>query len=119
MELWLPLFHKRMETLFDYVPQAVVTLDCEVEHLCQARYAQIVAAYTARCQEEGSVVRYLPSESLYLDPQAWGQLLQKHRVMTFSPFEYPPEQGRYVSRRWKSPHPQLHTTRSAFTYECV
>jgi transcription-repair coupling factor (superfamily II helicase) len=27
MEHWLPLFHERLETVFDYLPEAVVTLD--------------------------------------------------------------------------------------------
>src|SRR3546814_7991386 len=40
MEHWLPLFHAGMETLFDYLPNAIVTLDHQAEEARDTRLAQ-------------------------------------------------------------------------------
>ena len=41
MEQWLPLFYERMETLFDYLPEAPVILDHQAEEARDARLALI------------------------------------------------------------------------------
>ena len=40
-EHWLPLFHDRLDTLFDYVPGAPVVLEHLVEDAARERLAQI------------------------------------------------------------------------------
>ena len=50
MEHWLPLFHERLETLFDYVPGSPVVLEPLAEDAARERLAQIKDYYEARQQ---------------------------------------------------------------------
>src|SRR5262249_21005197 len=50
MEHWLPLFHDRLETLFDYLPGAPVVLEPLAEDAASERLAQISDYYDARRQ---------------------------------------------------------------------
>ncbi|HSA67440.1 MAG TPA: transcription-repair coupling factor, partial [Methyloceanibacter sp.] len=50
MEHWLPLFHERLETLFDYLPEAVVTFDALDDDARAKRLDQIKDHYEAREQ---------------------------------------------------------------------
>src|SRR5262249_56943996 len=71
MEHWLPLFHDRLDTLFDYVPGTPVGLEPLAEDAARERFAQIADYYEARRQDaahgdKGSGVIYhpLPPNSL-------------------------------------------------------
>ena len=48
MEHWLPLFHKSMETLFDYLPGTPLVLEPLAEEAAHERLAQIADYYQAR-----------------------------------------------------------------------
>ena len=48
MEHWLPLFHGKLDTLFDYVPGAPVVLEPLAEDAAHERLAQIADYYEAR-----------------------------------------------------------------------
>src|SRR6185437_12259604 len=48
MEHWLPLFHDRLETLFDYVPGAPVILENLADDAARERLSQIKDYYEAR-----------------------------------------------------------------------
>ena len=48
MEHWLPLFHERLETLFDYLPDAVVTFDALDDDARAMRLEQVNDHYEAR-----------------------------------------------------------------------
>src|SRR5690606_23729792 len=50
MEHWLPLFYERMETVFDYAPGALVSLDPQVEEARDARLELIGDYYEARAE---------------------------------------------------------------------
>ena len=53
MEHWLPLFYERMDTLFDYLPNAVITID----HLgddAQARRLETIATTMTRAKRGSS-----------------------------------------------------------------
>ncbi|MDO9126698.1 MAG: transcription-repair coupling factor, partial [Parvibaculum sp.] len=50
MEHWLPLFHERLETLFDYASDAMVTLDAQAEDANSARLELIGDYYEARVE---------------------------------------------------------------------
>src|SRR5215475_2124940 len=50
MEHWLPLFHDRMETLFDYLPGAAIVLEPLAEEAAAERLTQIADYYQARKQ---------------------------------------------------------------------
>ena len=48
MEHWLPLYYDRLETLFDYVPEATITLDNQAEQSRDMRLQQVEDLYQAR-----------------------------------------------------------------------
>ena len=92
---WLPLFHPEMETLFDYLPEAVLTLDHQAEDAAENRLAAIRDYYTARrtAASEGATggisaapYKPLPPERLYLTAAEWTQRLDTLRARTFFPF---------------------------------
>ena len=71
MEHWLPLFHGKLDTLFDYVPGAPVVLEPLAEDAAHERLAQIADYYEARrealdADRAGTVYKPLPPDRLYL-----------------------------------------------------
>jgi transcription-repair coupling factor (superfamily II helicase) len=73
MEHWLPLMHERMETIFDYVPKAALSLDPQGDESFDARFAQIADFYQARldlqkteARASAAVYKPLPPDRLYL-----------------------------------------------------
>ena len=48
MEHWLPLFHDKLETLFDYLPGTPLALEHLAEDAAHERFAQIADYYDAR-----------------------------------------------------------------------
>jgi transcription-repair coupling factor (superfamily II helicase) len=96
-EHWLPLFHGQLETLFDYLPGALLTLDHQSEEAVVARIAQIDEAYDARAEfvkrkeQDGPVYRPLLPDRLYLTAKDWRQRLAAASVGAFSPFTPPPD----------------------------
>ncbi|MEW5703310.1 MAG: transcription-repair coupling factor [Pseudomonadota bacterium] len=93
MEHWLPLFHDRLETLFDYLPDALVTLDHQVESLATARLEQIAEYYETRkalmeegVREGGDIYHPLPPAALYLREDEWRQALSARPLLAFTPF---------------------------------
>ena len=100
MEHWLPLFHETMETVFDYAPGALVTLDHRFEAARDARLETIADYYDARMsfarnRPDGNAVeavpiyRPLPPDRLYLDAAAWDAALAGRRIGCFQPFRPP------------------------------
>ena len=97
MEHWLPLFHEGMETLFDYLPGALVTLDHQGEATVAERFEQVAEVYAARRSigERGrdldaeAVYKPLPPERLYLMEADWAAALARHQVAPFSPYAPP------------------------------
>ncbi|SFB82861.1 transcription-repair coupling factor [Tropicimonas isoalkanivorans] len=91
MEHWLPFFHERLETLFDYLPDAAVMLDDQTEAARIARWDGIVDSYENRVEAMKSKARldsvYKPTApgALYLDEDAWAEAVAGHRVLTLSP----------------------------------
>ncbi|KNG95283.1 transcription-repair coupling factor [Pseudaestuariivita atlantica] len=91
MEHWLPLFHERLETLFDYLPDAGVTLDDQLEPARLARWEMIVDQYETRRhaleQRSGFDSVYKPAApgGLYLDDAGWTTAMEGRRVVQFHP----------------------------------
>src|SRR5258707_954728 len=80
MEHWLPLFHERLDTLFDYVPGSPVVLEPLAEDAAHERLGQIKDYHDARQQvlvERGSGPPYkpLPPGRLYLAETEWRERL--------------------------------------------
>jgi len=91
MEHWLPFFHERLETLFDYMPGASVTLDDQLTPARLARWDSIVDQYETRkiaMDTKGrmdSVYKPTPPRLLYLDDSAWDTQIGAHRAVQFHP----------------------------------
>ena len=92
-EHWLPLFYERMETIFDYVPQAAITLDHNAIEVRDTRFETIADYYEARSslvasgRNEGAApYRPLPPRMLYLDPPEWDRILAKRWAGQLTPF---------------------------------
>ncbi|MEM9318178.1 MAG: transcription-repair coupling factor [Pseudomonadota bacterium] len=98
-EHWLPFFHDRLETLFDHLPEASVTLDAQNAPGRDARWEQIEDQYDTRreamAQRGGPVTVYKPCPPglLYLDPPAWDAALAGRRVLDFHPLPQAPGPG--------------------------
>ena len=98
-EHWLPLFHERMETIFDFIPDASITFDYEADKLIDNRLALIKDYFDARTtflennnsnsQITGPVYRPLPYDELYLSHAKFDKVLATCRVGQFSPFGGP------------------------------
>jgi transcription-repair coupling factor (superfamily II helicase) len=99
MEHWLPFYYETLETIFDYVPGAAVSLDHEVEEIRADRLAGIADFYAARQsllrskegQSAAPIYRPVPPEQLFLEDAEWQRRLGERRVAQLSPFAAPPE----------------------------
>lgn len=91
IEHWLPFFHEKLETLFDYLPQASVTLDDQVTPARLARWETIEDQYQTRkhaMEQKGridTVYKPTPPGLLYLDDAAWEAAVSGMRVVQFHP----------------------------------
>ncbi len=92
MDHWLPLFFDHMDTLFDYVPAAMMTLDQHADQSRVERHEQIVDFYQARKTLEeatetkikarskdketlgGTIYRPLHPSELYVTSDEWDNL---------------------------------------------
>ncbi len=98
MEHWLPLFHEQLDTVFDYLPGALVTLDALAIEARDQRFAAIADYYDARkaalksgLAEGGAPYKPLPPERLYLNAREWDRRLAGRPVGAFTPFALPPD----------------------------
>jgi transcription-repair coupling factor (superfamily II helicase) len=92
-EHWLPFFHENLETLFDYAPGAVVSLDHQVADAVGERFAQIKDHYAARVDAKEAqsfgAAPYKPvaPDALYLSSVEWKRELGQRIVRQITPFE--------------------------------
>jgi transcription-repair coupling factor (superfamily II helicase) len=95
MEHWLPLYYETLETVFDYLPEAAVTLDPQAEEVRKDRIAQIAESYLARVEatrvrsSAAPIYRPVRPEQLYLEDRDWTAALAGRRVASFTPFTQP------------------------------
>ena len=91
-EHWLPFFHDRLETLFDYVAEATICLDDQVTPARLSRWESIEDQYDTRRHaldqknRMDSVYKPAPPGLLYLDDAGWEEALAGRRVLQYSPF---------------------------------
>ncbi|MHA6261978.1 transcription-repair coupling factor [Arenibacterium sp. CAU 1754] len=91
IEHWLPFFHEKLETLFDYLPGATVTLDDQTTPTRLARWNSIADQYETRkiamAQKSriDSVYKPTPPDLLYLDDAAWHGATDPLRNLQFHP----------------------------------
>ncbi len=99
VEHWLPFFHERLETIFDYLPDATVTLDDQSTAMRAARWEAIEDQYDARKEamtakgRVDSVYKPAPPQALYFDDAAWDAAIAGHRVLHFHPLPQPTGPG--------------------------
>lgn len=99
MEHWLPLFYEELATLFDFVSDAMVTLDPLTDDAIENRLSQITDYFDARADipSEGAkstsfsapVYNPLPPRSLYLDQEEIAKRFSSLKTRRFSPFSEP------------------------------
>ncbi len=100
MEHWLPLFYPKLDTLFDYIPRALLLLGHQTEEVKAARFDLIRDYYETReqflhqKQDDKHAIKAPPykplkPEQLYLTPEDWTAALAGHWVRDFSPFHAP------------------------------
>ena len=99
VEHWLPFFHERLETLFDYLPDARITLDDQTAPQRLARWETISDQYDTRktaLVQKGrldTVYKPVPPGLLYLDDAAWAKATAGRRVVQFAPIPAAPGPG--------------------------
>ena len=102
LEHWLPLFHERLDTLFDYIAGAPLVLDHNVDDAAGERLAQIQDYCDARKTvldkggQPGAPYKPLPPDRLYLAPEEWAERLGAAAVGRLTPFAQPEGAGRTV-----------------------
>src|SRR5436305_3557249 len=94
MEHWLPLFHQKLDTLFDYLPGTAVVLEPLAEDAAHERLAQIADYYQARrealeADRAGTIYKPLPPERLYLGETEWKSALGHGALARLTPFADP------------------------------
>jgi transcription-repair coupling factor (superfamily II helicase) len=92
-EHWLGFFQDDLETLFDYLPGATVTLDDQATPMRLSRWDSIADQYGTRMHALGqkgrmdSVYKPAPPDLLYLNDAAWEAAVADRRIMQFSPLK--------------------------------
>ncbi len=96
MEHWVSLFHRTMENLLDYLPDAAVSLDHQADEVLEARLEMIADHFQARksIPRDGEVpYRPVPPQRLYLDRGEWDEMLSQGPHLALSPFGMPDGAG--------------------------
>lgn len=95
MEHWLPLFHDKLDTLFDYLPGTPIVLEPLDDQAANERLTQIVDYYEARRQARGQdggpLYLPLPPDRLYLSKSEWQERLGRAALARLTPFATPGE----------------------------
>ncbi|MFN3855635.1 MAG: transcription-repair coupling factor [Phreatobacter sp.] len=91
VEHWMPLFHDHLDTVFDYLPQAGLVLDAQVEEAATERLTTIADYYDARrsaLDRDSGQAPYkpLPPDALYLTAEEWDRRRSGEAVVRLSPF---------------------------------
>ena len=96
MEHWLPLFYERLETIFDYLPDAQVSFDERDELLRQGRWDLVLSRYESRLEATKNSPRsdiFAPPckpDLLYLNPERFEDLLANRKSYQLRSGRIPP-----------------------------
>jgi transcription-repair coupling factor (superfamily II helicase) len=99
LEHWMPFFHERLETLFDYLPGATISLDDQITPTRLARWAAIADQYETRHlalnqkARIDTVYKPVPPGLLYLDDAGWQAATAGRRMLQFHPLAQAPGPG--------------------------
>ena len=93
LEHFLPLFHQKMASLFDYLKEASFSFDFQTQKALEMKWEQIEEYYQARSMALNDnalpeVQRYnpIPKEMMFLSQQEVDEALNERLFYTFSPF---------------------------------
>jgi transcription-repair coupling factor (superfamily II helicase) len=89
VEHYAPLFAETMETIFDYLPNASISLDHQAEAAVAARLELVADHYAERrgpARTGEQPYRPIPPDMLYLDESAWNAVLARTPAFQFTPF---------------------------------
>ncbi|MSO68926.1 MAG: transcription-repair coupling factor [Alphaproteobacteria bacterium] len=104
MEHWLPLFHERLDTLFDYVPGAPVALDHQADDARDRRLEAISDFYDARASAPATSMeadyKPIPPAKMFLDKVDWEKALSGRAVGQFSSFRVADADGINAIEAW-------------------
>ncbi|MBT8425498.1 MAG: transcription-repair coupling factor, partial [Silicimonas sp.] len=95
IEHWLPFFHNKLETLFDYLPGTTIALDDQSTAMRLSRWEAVSDQYDARREalsekvRVDSVYKPAPADLLYFDDAAWVTATRDARVLQFSVLPQP------------------------------
>jgi transcription-repair coupling factor (superfamily II helicase) len=109
MEHWLPLYFERLDSVFDYLPDAPVVFDHLARESLTERHELVLDHYDAR-KKQGETglkdaVPYKPAppELLYLTPAEIDARLEGRHAVEFTPFDAPDAAGRPVRHAGAKP----------------
>ena len=104
MEHWISLFYENMETIFDYLPGAIIALDHQAGDAAASRFELIDEYYSSRKamsnhthKQKGTNLNDqppynpVPADSIYLSSVELEKTLNNRDVVEFSPFVAPEE----------------------------
>mgnify|MGYP000241728338 CR=1 FL=1 len=100
MEHWLPFFHDRLETIFEYIPDAHVTMDNLTTEAFETRLSAVSDYYLARKsayeqspQKNESIAPYkpVPPSGLFMEATQWQEYSDTLNIHQFNPFDAPPD----------------------------
>ncbi len=97
MEHWLPLFYDGLETVFDYMPDAFVSLDHLADESFASRRDMVDDYFKARSEQaqQRGESRYhpLPPDMLYLTAAEWAKRLEQQDARSFNAYQVPEGPG--------------------------
>jgi transcription-repair coupling factor (superfamily II helicase) len=79
LEHALPDFYPRLESVFDYAPDATMLVEAETKEKAAVFFARVQEAYEARVELKGrsAAQPVSPPDQLYLEAETWGAELQR------------------------------------------
>ena len=118
LEHRLPAFYEELATLFDYLPDAVVSFDPEVEDRRNAALEQISDGYATRAAIHGNAnaqAGALPLEPryLYLDEAEWLERLTGRSVVVFGAANGGEESNAWLPTSWRRTMPNVSSPASS------
>jgi transcription-repair coupling factor (superfamily II helicase) len=98
-EHWLAFYYDQLETIFDYLPDAPISLDDQLTAMRLARWDSVADQYETRKiaianrSKMDSVYKPAPAGGLYLDDAAWETVVGTRRVLQLAPLPQPTGMG--------------------------
>ena len=96
LENWLPLFHEKVETLFDYVPDsAMFAFDSNAQEAARDKFNQAEDYFQARVSAAGNSedAKVLAPGALYVSPDELSSSLSAYSAVRFTPRSTDPGAG--------------------------